>query len=433
MVNAVLRSEIDTELTETTAINDPSNIKAVIPAKEDIVPNCLRSTMNRFADPKHFSSFSGHTLDTVRQFHRGLPGYQSTPLYSLDNLAEQLGIGKILVKDEGQRFDVNAFKVLGGSYSVARLLAKEFNLTDDELDLDTIRSKIKEPMTFATATDGNHGRGIAWAANKLGQKAVIYMPVGTAIERVCNIEALGATVHVTDMNYDDTVRLACEQSELNKWEFVQDTAWDGYTEIPLWIMQGYTTIVSESIEQMAQMGEKPTHILLQAGVGSMAGAMLASFGQHYGPDNLTSLVLEPYQADCVYRSALHKDGDIVVVDDMLNTIMAGLACGEPSTIGWEILKANATAFMSCDDSLAATGMRVLASPTGNDPAITSGESGAIGTGVLYALAQKEEGRKLMEKLGIGKDSVVWVLNTEGNTDPVNYQKVVWEGKFPMAE
>ena len=419
--NAVLRSEVET--TESAAINDPANVKEVSPISEkkvveDIVPNCLRNTFNRFQEPKHFASFGDVTLETVRTFHKGLPNYQATPLYSLPNLAEQLGIGKILVKDEGQRFDVNAFKVLGGSYSVARLLAKEFKLSDDELNLETIKSKITEPMTFATATDGNHGRGIAWAANKLGQKAIIYMPVGTAEERVTNIENLGADVIVTDLNYDDTVRMACEHSEVNGWTYVQDTAWEGYTEIPLWIMQGYTTIVGESVEQMTDMGiEKPTHIILQAGVGSMAGAILAAFGRQYGPESFKSIIVEPEKADCVYRSAMQKDGEIVIVNDMLDTIMAGLACGEPSTLGWEILKANATAFMSCDDSLAAAGMRILAAPVAGDPAITSGESGAIGTGILYALGQKEEGKKLMEKLGMDENSVVWVLNTEGNTDP----------------
>lgn len=240
---------------------------------ETVIPNVLKSIENQFASPSLSNGFAAHDLELVRNFHCQLPGYESTPLHSLDTLAEKLGIGRILLKDEDYRFDLNAFKVLGGSYAVARLLGKKYDISTNQLSLESLKAKITEPMTFTSATDGNHGRGLAWAADKLGQNAVIYMPVGTAEERVTNIQKLGAEVIVTDVNYDDTVRIAYEASQENGWEFVQDTAWEGYTDIPLWIMQGYTTIVSESIEQMREMEVAPTHVILQAGVGSMAGGV----------------------------------------------------------------------------------------------------------------------------------------------------------------
>lgn len=170
-----------------------------------------------------------------------------------------IGVGKILVKDEAYRFDLNAFKMLGGAYAIARLLCDEFKLDINAFDFDKLKNDITEKMTFATATDGNHGRGVAWAANKLGQNAVVYMPKGAADERVNNIRALGAECIVTDMNYDDTVRLAIKTADDNGWKVVQDTAWEGYTEIPTWIMQGYTTMAAEAVDQMKAMAvERPT-------------------------------------------------------------------------------------------------------------------------------------------------------------------------------
>lgn len=395
---------------------------------ENVIPSVLKSVENKSYAPSISKGFEALDLESVRNFHSQLPGYSKTPLHSLDALAEQLGVRKVLLKDEDYRFDLNAFKVLGGSYAIARLLGNKYGLSANELSLENLKAQITEPMTFTSATDGNHGRGIAWSAEKLGQNAVIYMPVGTAQERVNNIQKLGAEVIVTDCNYDDTVRIAYETSQKNGWEFVQDTAWEGYTDIPLWIMQGYATIVSESIEQLEEMGAVPTHVILQAGVGSMAGAILGSFVNHYGIERLTSLIVEPEQADCIYRSGL--TGEMVFVNDDLDTIMAGLACGEPCTIGWDILKDNASGFLSCNDALAATGMRILANPLANDPKVVSGESGAIGVGVLHAIATNPDAKKVMNQFAFDENSVVYILSTEGNTDPVNYQNIIWQGAYP---
>ncbi len=286
-------------------------------------------------------------------------------------------------------------------------------------------------MTFATATDGNHGRGVAWAANKLGQNAVVYMPKGAADERVNNIRALGAECIVTDMNYDDTVRLAIKTAEENNWKVVQDTAWEGYTEIPTWIMQGYTTMAAEAVDQMKdQQIERPTHVFLQAGVGAMAGGVLGYLCDQYGADKLHSVIVEPDLADCIYRSGISEQGEMVNVEGDLATIMVGLACGEPNPIGWPVLRDCSTQFVSCQDSVAALGMRVLGNPLGNDPRVVSGESGAVGAGMLAAVYYHPEREKLMEKLGLNQDSVVLLVNTEGDTDPVHYREVVWQGKHP---
>lgn len=388
------------------------------------------------ADNRHYNGqqsplFTIDEAEKARAFHKKVEGYQPTPLHSLERFAKEIGVGKVLVKDEAHRFDLCAFKMLGGAYAIARLLCDEFKLDINDFDFDKLKKDIPEKMTFATATDGNHGRGVAWAANKLGQNAVVYMPKGAADERVNNIRALGAECIVTDMNYDDTVRLAIKTANENNWKVVQDTAWEGYTEIPTWIMQGYTTLAAEAVDQMKeQQIERPTHVFLQAGVGAMAGGVLGYLCDMFGPDKLHSVIVEPDLADCIYRSGIGETGEMVNVEGDLATIMVGLACGEPNPIGWPVLRDCSTQFVSCQDSVAALGMRVLGNPLGDDPRVVSGESGAVGAGMLAAVYYHPEREKLMEKLGLNEDSVVLLINTEGDTDPVHYREVVWQGKHP---
>ncbi len=324
--------------------------------------------------------------------------------------------------------------MLGGSYAIAQLLCQEYQIDISEFDFAKFRNQMSSQMTFATATDGNHGRGVAWAAKQLGQKAVIYMPKGAAKERVENIRALGAECIVTDLNYDDAVRLACETAEKNGWKMVQDTAWEGYTEIPTWIMQGYSTMADEAVEQIKELGvASPTHLFLQAGVGAMAGGVAGYLTHCYGADSLNTVIIEPEQADCLYRSALDPKGEMVNVDGDLATIMVGLACGEPNPIGWEVLRNTAHHFISCEDKVAALGMRVLGNPQGSDPRVISGESGAVGTGLLVAMAHHPNRQALYQQLGLNQDSVILLFNTEGDTDPIHYREVVWEGKHPCTQ
>ncbi|QFH68482.1 diaminopropionate ammonia-lyase [Enterobacter sp. E76] len=381
---------------------------------------------NRFFNGETSPLFSQKQAQQARQFHQKIAGYQPTPLYALDELAGLFGVKKILVKDESQRFGLNAFKMLGGAYAIAQLLCEKYHINIADFSFEKIKTTISEKMTFATTTDGNHGRGVAWAAKQLGQNAVVYMPKGSAQERVDAILKLGAECIVTDMNYDDTVRLTMKNAQQNGWEVVQDTAWEGYTTIPTWIMQGYATLADEAVEQMNAMGVKPTHVLLQAGVGAMAGGVLGYLVDVYGPRNLHSVIVEPELADCVYRSGVK--GEIVNVGGDMATIMAGLACGEPNPLGWEILRNCATQFISCQDAVAALGMRVLGNPLGNDHRVVSGESGAVGLGVLAAVHHHPQRDALMKTLGLDKDSVVLAISTEGDTDVKHYREVVWEGK-----
>lgn len=364
-------------------------------------------------------------------FHAGIPGYKATRLVRLSRLAGVWGLRDIYVKDESRRFGLNAFKVLGGSYAVANLLCEKLGKDIAEVDFDYLISDAAKDklgdITFATATDGNHGRGIAWAAEKLRQKAVVYMPRGAALARVKSIESHGATVIVTDSNYDDTVKQALAVADSNGWCMVQDTAWDGYTKIPTWIMQGYLTMIFEAKSQLENV--KPTHVFLQAGVGAMAGAALAAFVDFYGPDAPKAIIIEPTNAACIFESARAGDGQPHSVSGSLETIMAGLSCGEPNSIGWEILNQSAFCFMTAEDYLSANGMRILSCPVLGDPRVISGESGPIGIGVLDLIANNNEYAELKKALALDENSVVLLINTEGNTDPVNFREIVWYGKY----
>lgn len=362
-------------------------------------------------------------------FHRSMPSYCETPLFSLRALARALDVASIHVKDESQRFDLNAFKVLGGSFCISRILAERFDLPKTDfaaLTQPELRAAIRG-ITFVTATDGNHGRGVAWTANRLGCSCVVYMPRGSACERLENIRALGADAAITDMNYDDTVRFARAQAQKNGWVLVQDTAWDGYTEIPARIMQGYTTMGCEIAAQLG--GLRPTHIFLQAGVGAMAGAMADFFMDLYRGAPPVITVVEPLNADCIFRTAAAGDGRLHSVGGDLRTIMAGLACGEPCSIGWEMLARSAQNYVSMPDYVAANGMRILACPLDGDPRIVAGESGASGFGFAAEVLRNPELSQMKAQLGLNAQSRLLCISTEGATDRANYRSVVWDGAY----
>ena len=367
-------------------------------------------------------------VTAVRAFHRSIPGYAPTPLVKLDGLARKLGISALWVKDESKRFGLNAFKGLGGSYAIARELARRLGRPLSELPFEELcgpeaREKLGE-LTFVTATDGNHGRGVAWAARKLGHRSVVYMPKGSALERLENIRAQGAQAEITDMNYDDAVRLAARMAEEHGWVLVQDTAWPGYEEIPSWIMQGYTTLADEIAEQLE--GEIPTHLFLQAGVGSFAGAVLGAFAARWGEKCPITCIMEPDQADCIYRTAAADDGKLHFVTGDMGSMMAGLCCGEPCTISWEILNGCADGFISCADCYSADGMRLLGKPETGDEAVVSGESGAVGAGVIRAIMLEEQLEPLRRHLGMDGNSRVLMISTEGDTDRANYRRILEE-------
>lgn len=370
-------------------------------------------------------------IDKARQFHESFPQYSETPLAVLKNMAEYLGLKDIAVKDESYRFGLNAFKVLGGSFAMANYIAEKTGRNVSELDYSTLTSpQLKEEFgqaTFFTATDGNHGRGVAWAANKLGQKSVVLMPKGSAKTRFDNIAKENAKVTIEEVNYDECVRMANAMAEeTENGVMVQDTAWEGYEKIPAWIMQGYGTMASEAAEQLQKADlEPPTHIFVQAGVGSLAGAVIGYFANLYKENPPVMVVMEAQAADCLYQSAKAKDGDIRFVDGDLDTIMAGLACGEPNTISFDILKNHTACFVSCPDWVASLGMRMLGAPLKGDPQVVSGESGAVGLGLIAALMQNPDYASLKETLNLDENSRVLMFSTEGDTDPDNYKNILW--------
>lgn len=382
------------------------------------------------------TSITSTTVATaVRKFHKTIPGYSPTPLLSLDAMAKEIGVGKLYVKDESSRFGLNAFKALGGSFAVANILAERMNLPLSSMGfallIKGISPLIPDDMTFITATDGNHGRGLAWFVNKLGYRSVVYMPKGSAQERLDNILAENADAHITNLNYDGSVHLAERDATAHGWTLVQDTAWEGYEKIPSWIMQGYMTLADEIHDSLVALGDdKPTHIFLQAGVGSYAGAVLGYFVSAYGEDRPITIIVEPNKAACHYRSAKINDGSVHFVEGDMPTIMAGLACGEPSIISWKILDAYADAFLACPDYVAAEGMRMLANPLNGDPSIVSGESGAVGAGLIREIMRNSDLADFKEQLQFDNTSRVLIISTEGATDHAHYSAVVWDGKNP---
>lgn len=377
--------------------------------------------------------FDTACAERARAFHSSFPGYAPTPLVPLPALAASLGLAGFFVKDESPRFGLNAFKVLGGSYCLGRLAAEALDVPIEELPFERLTgaeaAKKLGQRTYVTATDGNHGRGIAFAAQQLGQACVVYMPRGASPERLANIRKLGAQATITDLSYDDAVRKAKRDADTYGWALVQDTAWPGYEKVPGWIMEGYTTLALEAAEQLGDA--PPTHVFLQAGVGAMAGALAAFFRNRYpGEKAPTILIAEPNKADCIYRTAKAADGALHPVTTEMDTIMAGLACGEPCTIGWRLLSACANGYFSLPDEVAALGMRVLGAPLLGDRRIVSGESGAATTGLVYALMARKELSPLRKKLRLGPESRVLCISTEGATDRESYRRIVWEGAFP---
>lgn len=375
-------------------------------------------------------------ISKVKGFHESIPQYERTPLVKLENLAKMLGVKGVYLKDESYRFGLNAFKVLGGSFAMAKYMADKLGkdiseLPYEKLISDEVRNELGD-ITFFTATDGNHGRGVAWTANKLKQKSVVYMPKGSSLIRLNNIKAEGAKASITELNYDDAVRLATEDAAKVGGLVVQDTAWEGYEDIPAWIMQGYGTMAKEAVEQLSEYGvERPTHVFIQAGVGSLAGAVQGYMAAKFEECPIT-VVVEADKADCFYKSAEAGDGKPRFIGGDMQTIMAGLACGEPNTIGFEILKNYSEAFISAPDWVSAKGMRILGNPLVGDEKVISGESGAVTTGTLVSIMQDESLAELRKALKLDENSKVLLISTEGDTDPDKYRSIVWDGECPSV-
>ena len=376
------------------------------------------------ANSSHFSSAE---TSHVRNFHRTLPNFQPTPLAKLNNLARQLGVTSIRVKDESHRCGLNAFKILGASFALSAHLAQRLNLSPNNLSFTAFQSpelkqRVKD-ITCITATDGNHGKAVAWTAQQLGCRAVIFMPRGTTSARLKSIRNLGADASIIDGNFDDAVQLAADRARRNRWLLIQDTAWVGYEDIPRQVMQGYLTMFDEAVEQLSP--ERPSHVFIQCGVGSLAGSLQGYLVEKYGDQRPLLTVVEPTRAACYYQSIKAMDGRPHKVGGDLNTIMAGLACGDPSFISWKILRDYADAFAACPDDVTTKGMRVLGNPLSGDDRVISGESGAVTLGLLINLLKQPELEPLKKYLNINSDARILLFSTEGDTDPEMYRKIVW--------
>jgi diaminopropionate ammonia-lyase len=382
--------------------------------------------------------FSMKNAQTSRRFHKQIPGYKMSPLQGLPHLAAMFGVGGLWTKDESSRLELNSFKVLGGSFALYRYLQRKLGILGEDtpfayLASEEVKAKVG-PITFASATDGNHGRGIAWAAQKLGFKCVIYVHSETTSRRIDAIKSNGATVVVVEGNYDDAVRQVAIDAEKNGWTIISDTSWDNYTEIPTWIMQGYLTLLSEAQEQFSGQGiVKPTHIFVQAGVGALAASVVGFYHALFGQEAPKCIIVEPDKAPCLFESAKANDGKPHTVTGALDTIMAGLACGDPSPMAWDILKEDADAFVTVPDYIAAKGMRMYATPLKGDPFIVSGESGAVTLGAFASIMQEDQLSELRKALEIDENSQILFINTEGNTDPVHFRQVIWEGANPVPK
>ena len=267
---------------------------------------------------------------------------------------------------------------------------------------------------------------------ELGFRCVVYVHERTSKPRIQAIEEYNAEVKVIPGTYDDAVRAITRDAAANGWQIISDTSWVGYEDIPCWVMQGYTTLMAEIQEQLAGQGiSKPTHVFVQAGVGALAASVAGYYRKLFGERRPTVAVVEPDKAACLFESVKCDDGRPHSVAGTLDTIMAGLACGDPSPLAWDVLSRCADLFLACPDFVAAKGMRVYGVPVAGDPFIVSGESGAVTLGALMYVAEHEGLADLKRKMQIGPDSQILLINTEGNTDPDHFRRVVWEGGDPV--
>ena len=351
------------------------------------------------------------------------PGYAPTGLYRLPGLAHELGLGELFYKDESTRFTLKSFKALGGAYAVFRLIQQAIAQAHNgrvATAHDVLSGKYQDivsKLTVTCATDGNHGRSVAWGAQTFGCGCVIYVHASVSQGRADAIAAFGADVVRVAGNYDESVRHAARQAAQHGWTVVSDTTYEGYRDIPIDVMHGYGVMSREMIEQLDDV--PPTHVIVQAGVGAFAASVCAVFWQHWGQQRPRFLVVEPENAACLFESA--KAGHPVAVEGELDTVMAGLACGEVSPVAWEILAAGTNDFCVLADHYALDGMKAFANPLVGDRAIVSGETGAAGLGLLMAAKQSPE---VWRALGFGQHARVLILGSEGDTDPAIYQKVV---------
>jgi diaminopropionate ammonia-lyase len=350
------------------------------------------------------------------------PGYEVTPLHNLSSLSANLNVDKIWYKDESRRFQLKSFKALGGSFAVARQLQKKLSEVTGETPsvqdlLDHKFEDIVSKTVITCATDGNHGRSVSWGCEMFGCPCVIYIHRDVSKGRQQAMEAFGADVIRITGNYDDSVKLADSEAKQHNRIIVSDTSYYGYMDIPKDVALGYTVLLAESVEQM--QGEIPTHVFIQGGVGGLASAVCAYFWELWGEQRPRFIVVEPINANCLQESA--RAGKPIVVDGDLDTLMAGLACGEVSALAWEILDVGANDFLTINEEAVPLTMQLLADGFGDDAKIEAGESAVAG---LSALITARHSTDESRALGLDESSRIYILGTEGATDPELYEQLI---------
>ncbi|WP_299637540.1 diaminopropionate ammonia-lyase [uncultured Ruegeria sp.] len=348
-------------------------------------------------------------------------GYAPTPLHSLPALAAEIGVAEVHYKDEGPRFGLGSFKALGGAFAALRVLQREISRrTGQDVSLEDIRTgrcaDEVAGITLVSATDGNHGRSLAWGCKRFGAPCRIYIHAEVSEGRAQAMRDLGADVMRIDGDYDASVDQCRREADENGWFVVSDTSWPGYTDPPRDVMSGYGVMVKEVVNAM---GTAPTHVFLQGGVGGLAAAVAAALRQAWGDASPRVVVVEPHLAACLFESARQGQAASVEIDE--ETIMAGLSCGVPSPMAWEILRSEASGFLTIGDELIPPTVRRLARPQGSDPVIEAGESGVAG---LAALIEAANNQKLFQKLGLTAQSRVLTIGSEGVTDPDIYALIM---------
>lgn len=345
--------------------------------------------------------------DEIFRFHRRLRCYTATPLVSLSKLAKSLGIKELYVKDESKRFRINTFKSLGASYGIAKVIEK----------------RKKEKLTFCTATDGNHGRSVAWAARNVRHKAVIFVPKNTTALRIKNIRKHRGEVIVVDGDYDQAVAAAREEARKKDYILLQDNSWEGYTEIPKFIAAGYKTMMTE-MENTLHPPKAPLvdFVFLQVGNGTWASAVVAYYRNRYPRKMPTLISVEPFECDSLLES--FKNGKLSKTKGSQQTSLVGLNCGTPSMLAWEILKDGIDLFLAIPDAYAIKAMQNLYYPFKHDKQIFAGESGAAGLGGLIALVGDPTLQELKKQIGLNEESRVLVFVTEGVTDPDVFEELI---------
>jgi len=349
--------------------------------------------------------------------------YQITPLYRLETLAEEFGISSLLYKDESSRFGLGSFKALGGAYAVYRMLCAEIEHQFGEKIQSLVELQQAKwqlfcgKLTVTTATDGNHGRSVAWGAQMFGVNCVIYIHRHVSQGRELAIRELGAEIVRVKGNYDDSVRQAMQDATNSNWSLISDTSFEGNTDIPCDVMQGYTIMVDEVLQQLSAE-ELPTHVFVQGGVGGLAAAVCAHLWLKLKSSRPRFIIVEPEKAACLYSSS--KNQRLTTVTGDLDTLMVGLACGEVSTLAWEILETGCDDFITVSDDFVPVSMNRLATGNSQTGKIIAGESAVAGLCALFEMMNSD----FRSALGLNLHSRVLLFGTEGATDKTIYRQLV---------